>query len=133
MKTETQTLRETVDKALVRAYSLGQTYWQQADSDYISHNRKSDETQARFDAMRAETVAALDVGQWQPIATAPKDGTEFQAWVGHWEPRCRIDPECEVFEIYGRVDYDMDGWAIYGHLTATHWMPTPTKPEKDNG
>lgn len=45
--------------ALRRAWQLGQTYWQQADSDFISHHRKADETQAKFQALVDETKAAV--------------------------------------------------------------------------
>lgn len=69
---------------------------------------------------------------WMLIESAPRDGTEFQAWVGHWEPRCRYN-EDGAFEIWGRVDYDMDEWDFYMHLTPTHWMPTPSSPEGDRG
>ncbi|MBT2300415.1 hypothetical protein J7E70_08045 [Variovorax paradoxus] len=47
-----------IEKALRRAYSLGQTYWQQADSESYSQNKKSDETAAKFEALVSETVAA---------------------------------------------------------------------------
>lgn len=46
-----------VAKALRRAFSLGQTYWQQADSESYSQNRKSEETRAKFDALVAEVCA----------------------------------------------------------------------------
>ncbi|MBT2299207.1 hypothetical protein J7E70_01895 [Variovorax paradoxus] len=46
-----------VEKALRRAYSLGQTYWQQADSESYSQNKKSDETAAKFEALVSETIA----------------------------------------------------------------------------
>ena len=73
---------------------------------------------------------------WQPIETAPKDGTEFQAWVTHgrdqkgfWEPKCRYS-EHGAFEMWGRVDYDCDGWDTYPGHTPTHWMPLPAPPVK---
>lgn len=71
---------------------------------------------------------------WQPIETAPKDGTEFQAWIKSqfgdwWEPKCRINPNSEAFEVWGRVDYDYDGWDNDPEWTPTHWMPLPTSPE----
>lgn len=51
---------EALTAALRRAYSLGQIYWQQVDSDRASQHRKADETEARFRALVAEMVAALD-------------------------------------------------------------------------
>jgi hypothetical protein len=47
-------------KALKRAYSLGQTYWSQADSEYSSHWRKADVTQATFDELVETTVASFE-------------------------------------------------------------------------
>lgn len=52
-------LNEQLSKALRRAYNLGQTYWQQADSESYSQNKKSYETAARFEAMVAETLAEV--------------------------------------------------------------------------
>ena len=54
---------DAVSKALRRAYSLGQTYWQQADSESYSQNKKADDTERRFAALVEETraqVLALD-------------------------------------------------------------------------
>lgn len=70
---------------------------------------------------------------WQPIETAPKDGTEFQAWCvyeghGWWEPRAKFN-ENETFVVWGRVDYDMEGWDfLCAPNRPTHWMPHPEAP-----
>lgn len=48
-----------VEAALRRAFHLGQLYWQQADSDFTSQHRKADETKAKFNTLKAETIAAL--------------------------------------------------------------------------
>lgn len=50
---------DAVSKALRRAWQLGQTYWQQADSESWSQNKKSDETQAKFQALVDETREAI--------------------------------------------------------------------------
>ena len=50
---------DAVSKALCRAWQLGQTYWQQADSEYTSQHRKADETQAKFQMLVDETRAAV--------------------------------------------------------------------------
>ena len=50
---------DLVSKALRRAWQLGQTYWQQADSEYQSHWKKADVTQATFDQLVEDTRAAI--------------------------------------------------------------------------
>lgn len=50
-------VQSPVEKALRRAFSLGQTYWQQADSESYVQNRRSDETHAKFEALVAEMIA----------------------------------------------------------------------------
>ena len=73
---------------------------------------------------------------WQPIETAPRDGTEFQAWIvsddddsGHWEPKARFNPDSGIPETWGRVDYDEDDWAYTPWFILTHWMPLPEPPK----
>ena len=50
---------DAVSMALRRAWQLGQTYWQQADSDYISQHKKSEETQRKFEKLCDDTISAL--------------------------------------------------------------------------
>ena len=50
---------DAVSKALRRAWQLGQTYWQQADSESYSQNAKADGTQAKFQALVDEIRAAV--------------------------------------------------------------------------
>ena len=51
---------EDLRAALKRAYSLGQTYWQQADSEYSSQWKKADATQATFRQLVEDTVSAFE-------------------------------------------------------------------------
>ena len=53
------TARQDIGDALKRAYNLGQTYWQQADSDYTSDHKKSDVTAATFKQLVADTETAM--------------------------------------------------------------------------
>lgn len=50
---------EELRAALRRAYNLGQTYWQQADSEYMSQHRKADETQRKFEELVETTLSSL--------------------------------------------------------------------------
>ena len=53
---------ERITKALRRAFSLGQTYWQQADSDSYKQNAKSDETRQKFETLIVETLNGITGG-----------------------------------------------------------------------
>ena len=52
--------KATIVKAFKQAYSLGQTYWAQADSDYSSQWKKADATEAKFDTLVKEIEQLLD-------------------------------------------------------------------------
>lgn len=51
---------EEIRAALRLAFNLGQTYWQQADSDYTSHWKKADVTLAKFKQLVEDTVSSFD-------------------------------------------------------------------------
>lgn len=70
--------------------------------------------------------------EWQPIETAPKDGTAFLAI----EAFSRVDEEdnlhpgdCEVV----KWSKTADGWIAFGvklgSFEPTHWMPLPPPPD----
>ena len=69
-----------------------------------------------------ERIAELEAErQWQPISTAPKDGTEMllmdeleQIFLGYW----RLSKDC----------WDCDGESP-GNIEPTHWIPLPKRPE----
>ena len=68
---------------------------------------------------------------WQPIETAPRDGTEFQArsilkgCVDH-DTRARFNPDTGEYEVW--VDYDHIGWCeINGR--PLDWQPLPAPPK----
>ncbi|MEJ1934502.1 hypothetical protein WDZ92_30260, partial [Nostoc sp. NIES-2111] len=69
-------LSATVATALRRAFNLGQTYWQQADSDSYSQNAKSDITRGKFEALLEETTAAV------AAIPAPEGADEQPTWSG---------------------------------------------------
>lgn len=81
------------------------------------------------------------MSEWQPIESAPKDGTRILAY----DPEGLDSPvyavvrwytyEGEVFEeagdgLYRKVIYETSWWdgASYTPFHATHWMPLPSPP-----
>ena len=75
---------------------------------------------------------------WQPIETAPRDGTEFLAthtrlkfvrpYICSWG-RCKLQPDGYV------ANSGKEWWRAYGQTKLaprpTHWMPLP-EPPQDN-
>lgn len=63
------------------------------------------------------------MNDWQPIETAPKDGTWILIWGDRWD--------CEQPDV---GSWDDDDWrddegAVLAF--ATHWMPLPTPPSQE--
>ena len=80
---------------------------------------------------------------WQPIETAPRDGTEILAWrrdcrimLVRWDAPENLlsDSECEALGdsaggydwIY--ADFVQGDW-LEGDMIPTHWMPLPDAPD----
>lgn len=51
--------QDQMREALRKSFTLGQRYWQQADSDYESEHKKSDETHQKYRQLVEETLQAL--------------------------------------------------------------------------
>lgn len=70
---------------------------------------------------------------WQPIETAPKDGT----WVLLYDPSCDISRGGRIGVGSYEDDFGDGSWifddtgSIPWEPFPTHWMPLPPKPEQD--
>lgn len=77
------------------------------------------------DAIARQHIAK---GEWQPIDSAPKDGTQFIAYMAYDEG-AEIDV---IFWSQSRKDFPwhfVAGGAAAENIP-THWMPLPKPPEK---
>jgi len=70
------------------------------------------------------------MGEWQPIETAPRDGTRFLVWDSYYGFRIGL----------AHVRRDHDDWLSYrdshggsgkGGIRATHWRPLPPPPARE--
>lgn len=130
-------IREALaDKDVVELYVFLSAYADEPDGDLV--NRVDNDNLLTWGILRRLYAALAQQPQvvpdgWRTIDSAPKDGTEFQGWVswggrdGWWEPKCRFNADTEAFEVWGRVDYDQDGWDSHA-VTVSYWIPTPAAP-----
>lgn len=70
------------------------------------------------------------MSKWQPIETAPKDGTEFLAWCMERPP---FSPVPTYFPDIAKWHKDRVAAASYFYTRSgaipTHWMPIPDAPK----
>lgn len=90
----------------------------------LSHIAKGEQAPAAHPSKGGE------VG-WQPIETAPKDGTSMVVWVP-WKSAYAFG--CYRAKKYGKVAAlgwslsFMNGYKLHGELEPSHWMPLPADP-----
>jgi hypothetical protein len=125
---EREALAELVGEAINRAWRLGQTYWQQADSESYRENARSDVTRGKYEDLRTQTLALL---AQQPEA------------VGWVSVKDRLPPAAQTVLVYGRPygtkqTAHMRVYAAYISTRPrevvedeqiTHWSPLPQPPK----
>ena len=95
---------------------------------------------AERDALAAEVAA---MSEWQPIETAPKDGTPVIIWQAdghHFEHRksWRTTPSAPI-KYFDDQRYAIGYWRPWGgwgnrnaaDVRPTHWRPLPNPPQGD--
>jgi hypothetical protein len=70
---------------------------------------------------------SVKMSEWQPIETAPKDGTRILAWFSGEEPEPIVVKWRVGFDRFPWVESDESG--AYGAHVVTHWMPLPESPK----
>lgn len=86
-------------------------------------------TARRADVQRLTDALAAADGGWQPIETAPRDGTVIDLWDGssRWTDMSWIDSSPR--DPNGAWARDRSDWGnAFEWLTPTHWMPRPAAP-----
>ena len=77
-------------------------------------------------ALTAPSAPESRETDWRPIEEAPRDGTPFLAWNGHWRGVAMY------FEARYEGDIEwVDEQTNYIEPEPTHWMPLPPPPKKE--
>lgn len=97
----------------------------------VDRSRKN--WQPLFAAPPALSAQVQDVAGWQPIETAPKDGSTFLAVMAKaYSPRatlCKFEDGKFLSPSQGEK-FVLPGW---NQWWPTHWMPLPAAPAKQEG
>jgi hypothetical protein len=100
---------------IVEAVSLIQARAERAERQLQLHSANVSEPALR----------ALALFGWQPIETAPKDGTQILLWITGIEPRPRIS-------FWSERGSESGWYSVQSHhfiaTIVTHWMPLPEAP-----
>jgi len=85
---------ETIQRGMRLAWQLGQTYWQQADSESRKQNAMAKETIRKFDALLTETVTLISTQPdgWVSVPREPTDEQEFAGGTVLWEKQFEGTP-----------------------------------------
>ena len=79
---------------------------------------------------------------WQPISTAPKDGTkvlivneyggiDVAGYVEEWRERTEFVRHAKDGDVYRTVREECGYWESETAYCPTHWMPLPPTPSED--
>lgn len=124
----------TVDEIMELATILG-------DSRYLAGEGKAsrEDVQADYCNLRTaiESLAKdAEARGWQPIDTAPKDGTAVLVYPGTWSGRSasiakwESDKYAKKPRPYWSRDDDFGRVTFSREHPPTHWMPLPPPPDK---
>lgn len=82
-------------------------------------------------------IAELGAAGWQPIDTAPKDGTRVDVWVRPWDAFASGNPNriTNAWFEDGKWKRILSGWTmdIKDCGAPTHWRPVPIPPSFPTG
>jgi hypothetical protein len=78
-------------------------------------------------------VGSIEMTDWQPIETAPKDGTAILIWPA--QSALTGSTECMIISYVVRWHDWKESWIEasgeeYDTFYPTHWMPLPPPPKK---
>lgn len=88
------------------------------------------------DMLIRDLLAAVEARQWQPIATAPKDGTRVLLSPARWTAEGTVSGYyaaglwlIESGDVNGHIRAFTDPDEDARHWPFLHWMPLPAPPE----
>ena len=92
----------------------------------------SEEDEQALERVLIHMARTIENSPWEPIATAPKDGTPIIAYI----PTHRLEWYQQFCAVVQWVDKTYDGTAgwfdHFDHLEPTHWMRIPEYPDDNS-
>ena len=80
-------------------------------------------------ARRVASAPSDQLGAWQPIATAPRDGTAFLGYMPGRRGYVARQDVCPMhWSAWGGGTWENSTSGHHIHDAVTHWMPLPAPP-----
>ena len=102
--------KELLDRYLKEAYRMGQVFWQQADSEFVSQHKKADVTKAKFDQLLIDAGEALAQQEHLPdseYARGFADGQKEFAEIAGGEWQTAVVDQLVIHHVY-QASHDTD-------------------------
>jgi hypothetical protein len=117
--------------------ALSKNFW--SDSKSAFRKIAEEAFDKTYDGEKWDKLFAKEIVMWQPIETAPKDGTDIIVMYVHISTQI-VHAAFWLEYQEGLDNPDDEGWWTYdwsevsrvkmsGDWTPTHWMPLPALPE----
>ncbi len=105
-----------------------------AENSYLfSHIESQLESLKEIEKLRAEVQELRAKSEWQPIETAPKDGTSIMIYTDNCEYGFglveTISHSACAFYSKTKGYFISDAWNDINYKSPTHWRPLPEAPE----
>lgn len=128
---EVEAMRPGLEAAAKWHESRIEVHAKRAENSYLNSTKAACGAAINFHRESAEAIRAIPSGAgegWQPIETAPKDGTRFLAWQNKTDGWF----ECWWHQVHGTGDaYWMD--ASDSEPDPKFWLPHPGTPSPQRG
>lgn len=130
---QSEEMIEAVARAIYDATHGGIRNCWQWDQQWEDHQEAGRERYYKEARAALTAMQPLLAQGWQPIETAPRDGTFILAWCVHPYASSMTSPEDYVGPVIAWwIDHNGGGWVWHGHLgNFTHWRPLPAPPALD--
>ena len=120
---------------LVKIMGLHNHVWiELVEEKYNAMIKERNDLADEVDRLNTHILSDGAFQEWQPIETAPKDGTRIHGWNGNYQTTIYwyVAPKPPYESCWAQVQGLQDEFYDDGVWNPTHWMPLPLSPKEQS-